>query len=102
MLYAEGYSQRQIARAYNVSLGCVGGIVRFLNWAWLTSEYDDALLERLDKPWQPSTYEGVCYDRANKRWKARVRVSGRRVHLGYFASEQEVLAAWERFMEGMS
>lgn len=36
-----------------------------------------------------SRYRGVSWDSARKRWRAKVRISGRTVHLGRFLSEEE-------------
>lgn len=36
---------------------------------------------------------GICWDEARNRWRARIKVSGRDIHLGRFASKAAAIAA---------
>ena len=36
---------------------------------------------------------GVSYETARGMWRARPTINGRRVHLGYFASERKAIQA---------
>lgn len=39
---------------------------------------------------------GVTYERRNGRWRARIMVDGKSISLGYFATEREALAEYQR------
>jgi len=39
-----------------------------------------------------SPYKGVNWHKGGNKWEARIQVNGRRIHLGFFNSQEE--AAW--------
>jgi len=42
-----------------------------------------------------SRYRGVCWLRQRKAWRARIEVNGKRLHLGYFESEEDAARAYD-------
>lgn len=41
-----------------------------------------------------STYKGVCFHKGTKKWRTKIRISGREIYLGYFASEADAAKAY--------
>ena len=41
-----------------------------------------------------SGYKGVNWHKRDKKWQALIRVSGKRIHLGYFATKEEAYEAY--------
>lgn len=41
-----------------------------------------------------SGFKGVFYEKHKDRWRARIEVSGRRFHLGYFRTKEQAFAAY--------
>ena len=46
-----------------------------------------------------SEHEGVFWNKAAKKWLAQKRVKGKRVHLGYYADEEDAARAVAEFLE---
>ena len=44
-----------------------------------------------------SVYKGVCYDKRNRNWTAQSKISGKKYHLGSFASETDAATAYNIF-----
>lgn len=42
-----------------------------------------------------SEYRGVCRHTHSRKWKARIKVGGKKKHLGYFSDEEEAARAYE-------
>lgn len=40
--------------------------------------------------------KGVCFHKKYKTWQASIRIGGRRIHLGTFATEVDAIAAYRR------
>jgi hypothetical protein len=36
-----------------------------------------------------SGFPGVCYIKKRNRWQARIRINGKRIHLGYFQNAED-------------
>lgn len=47
-----------------------------------------------------SKYPGVCFDKQCGKWLARMRISGKRIHLGHYATEQEAAIAYASACRG--
>lgn len=43
-----------------------------------------------------SGYNGVFWDKKNERWETRIRVDGRRIHLGRFESLEDAAKAFDK------
>ena len=41
-----------------------------------------------------SIYKGVYFEKANKKWRARIKINGKAIHLGYFMSEVDAAKAY--------
>ena len=46
-----------------------------------------------------SRFVGVCLDKRASKWHAQIRLSGKTIHLGYYATELEAALARERYIE---
>jgi hypothetical protein len=45
--------------------------------------------------WGASSYRGVTRDAQNQKWRADIKVNGRRISLGAFATEEEAARAYD-------
>jgi hypothetical protein len=48
-----------------------------------------------DKKNKTSKYTGVCWNRFNNKWMSGIRISGKKIHLGYFKCEEEANKAYQ-------
>jgi hypothetical protein len=46
--------------------------------------------------WGNSTYKGVYWEKQKNKWRARIFVSGKCVHLGFFLTEKEAAVAYNQ------
>jgi len=51
------------------------------------------LPQRRDKS---SKYRGVSWFKPRQKWKARLKIDGREVHVGYFTCEHQAAEAWNK------
>ena len=49
-----------------------------------------------DKKEGTSKYIGVCWSKLNKKWISKIRINGKREHLGYFFDELEASKAYQK------
>ena len=43
-----------------------------------------------------SGFKGVCWHRENRKWRAKVYIKGKGKHLGYFATKEEAVEAYQK------
>lgn len=46
-----------------------------------------------------SSHKGVCWDKIAKKWKAQTSKNGKKVHLGYYANDEDAGKAVAQFLE---
>jgi hypothetical protein len=94
--------EEEAARRYDLAALHRRGMNAEINFQ--VSDYLDAAGELVDEPprdgattlgGEPLTsrYNGVCWDSWHMKWKARIRIGGKFVHLGYYPEVQEEEAA---------
>ena len=62
------------------------------NLRWVSKSENS--MNRNKIPNKSSKYKGVCFSKERDKWRARIMLSGRRKHLGYFANEKEAAFAY--------
>lgn len=45
--------------------------------------------------------KGTCYDKVKKKWRAAIRVRKKRIHLGYFKTEQEAMTRYRNYRDNL-
>lgn len=48
------------------------------------------------RPWGTSKFKGVCWHKASNKWMARIRINGKRIHIGLFNTELEASKAYKK------
>ena len=51
-------------------------------------------------PLASSKYVGVCWCKQTRRWAARIRIGGKKVHIGRYSTEDDAMLAREEFIAG--
>ena len=54
-----------------------------------------------DKKNKTSKYTGVCWNKNLKKWHSRIRINGKKKHLGYFKNEKIASAVYLNAVEGL-
>lgn len=87
-------SPEEAALAYNEAALRVFGEFAYLNEV----QGVETFTKRVYKTSKEFKSKGVSFHKRSKKWQAYAKVNGKRKYLGYFPTEQEAVAAYERFI----
>ena len=62
------------------------------NLRWITNSGNN----RNIKPTGSSKYLGVCWDKRSKKWMAKIKIDGKKKHLGYFTNEEDASLVYQK------
>ena len=69
---------------------------RLCNLEYIHKDMNNSMKSEQARSRQTSKYNGV--DRVSRRWRARSRIDGRMIHIGYFDTEIEAARAFDEFV----